>query len=360
MKRKMVALLAIATMLLSTVPVSAAETEEYTGSVGGTEISGAGAVVDYDKTPIYRVTLPTSTALDFMIDPYGLMQMATGSANGRNFENATGTAALVVATDASLNIVNKSSVPVLVDSKFTVTNDGSAKLVTSESALTDASGAATEAGLYLTLKGSTASAKDVSGASWASEPIVLAAGSKAVQFKLDKATYKVVRTDTASGSATFALEYDATSDTNFDGTVLQIAGAVNKADWTEYVSGGKSIGISAVFSYRQCESDVETTGTIHGLVSGEAVTAKGLTVDWVAKEVTYWIYDEDGEAFDSVPSDTVVKVNGNVCSWKNVNGFISVTWSQVEAAGAGDDPTFEFVVTMNGETYTNNSVVNMK
>lgn len=288
MKKRVIALAAVATMLLSTVSVSAAQVTgqaTLTSEQGTTTVTGDGSFVDYDKTPKYQVTLPTSNAFDFTVDPNGLLDLKDGE--NQAAETRTGTAAVIVASNAAAVIKNESNVAVIVDAKFTVSNTGKAKLATNTAALTDANGVATEAGIYLEVVPASVKTDSVTNSALATDHALALTGNNQMSFKLNAANYVVEKT--ASGY-TVRLATDAG---NYDATVLKLQGESNKADWTEYTTNNgatpAALGITAVFSYKPCTTNVELVSGAYGLVSGQAVATTPVAGDFYASagNVTY-------------------------------------------------------------------------
>ena len=345
MKRKVIALLAIATMLLGTVPVSASP---LVSSQGQEEVTGTGTVIDYDRTPKYQVTLPTNKAFDFTIDPNGLLNLTSGGATAA--KTATGTVEIGVASSAAAVIKNESNVPIIVNTKFTVSNTGKAKLVTGKNLLTNTAGEATDAAIFLKIVPAKAKTVMTTAPALASDYALVLTGNNQMSFKLNAADYVVERHGN-DANATFSVRL-ATSAANYDATVLKLQGDVNKADWTEYskTTSPAAIGLTAVFSYKPCTTDVElvdpTDTNVHGLISGQAVSTIAVAGDYYA-----------GYGNTYIPTDTIegtitkVTVNGTQVAFDLSsapgNVFLtSVTSASDEVLIYAGDKVYEATITV--------------
>ncbi len=364
-KKKMVALLATATMLMGTVPVSASQVT--TGSALDTTVSGSGAVVDYDKSPIYKVTLPTGKALDFTIDPYGLLTTTTQAVS--DIKAATGTSAIVVATNSGAVIVNESSVPVNVDVKFSITNVASnaATFVTTDAGLAEIENPA----IYLTMKPSTANTNTVTGSALSTDAAVAITDNTTATFWLGEAAYEV------TGDATngFKLVIDTDTQNNYKGTAFQLGGSVNQVEgWEEYLdTANTELSIQAVFSYKADESGVTpdiVSGT-YALVAGNgpkfASTEVGKftvtpgTGDGALKEITLAAATFDGVSYDTVLENALVKTvdeTTGVITYTVDAGFVANY--ALEADGDGMKEFSIEYITVNNITVTTTIKVKVK
>lgn len=263
-KKRMVALMAAATMLLNVTPVMATGLTQEVATAGSTTVTGSGTVSSYDQTPIYKVTLPTSQALSFVVDPYGLLSVASGSSLT---VDQLGTGGKVESASDAVGIIkNESSKAITVDVQLYVTNSGSINLTTTGAADVVATGTALN--LFLAMVPSSASSDSLSTFKASSHVIPIhntSSGSSDVKFKLDAAKYEIVNTN---GSYSLNLVSDAA---NYDGTTFRINGSANKnADWSTVTS---DLTLNAVFTIAEAaDADVlDTTVTdVYGLVSGSA------------------------------------------------------------------------------------------
>lgn len=328
-KKRIAAFMAAATMLLNVTPVMAAEVQTVTA--GAANVSGSGTVSAYDKTPIFKVTLPTANALDFTVDPYGLLDIASGSSV--NIDELANSGAIKSASGSAAVIKNQSSVPVTVNLKMTAKSEGKTinfKTVGSEVATGDA------VNMFLAIIPSSkkaVSAADYTAAGYAIPVTTTASNAK---FKLDKAKYEVVNTN---GSFAMKLVSDAA---NYDSTVFKVGGLANpEADWSDFMEGkDSSVGLDVVFSYVQSEDAdvVDTSAGVYGLVSGTAtltddmgasaaISGAGLKacndadVDYevtafsISKDYTITI--NDGRTIDAIKiADTATTFSANLTTGK--------------------------------------------
>lgn len=261
-KKRIATVIAAATMLLNVTPVMAAQPAS-----GSATVSGSGTVNAYDQTPIYVVTLPTANALDFTVDPYGLLDLASGSAI--NIDDLTNTGAIVSASGAAAVIRNESSVPITVSLTLTATQPTANQAIDFKATGSEVA-TGTAANMFLAIIPSAEKADSAStyqAASYAI-PATTAPSRADAKFKLDKAEYEVI-----NNGGSFAMQI-VSGTSNYDATTFKVGGYVNpKADWTDFMSGkGSSVALSVVFSYeKSADSDVvdENSG-VYGLVSGSA------------------------------------------------------------------------------------------
>lgn len=255
--------MAAATMLLNVTPVMAAAT----ASSGATTITGSGTVNAYDQTPVYMVTLPTANALDFTVDPYGLLDLASGSAI--SIDNLTNTGAIVAASGAAAVIKNESTVPVTVSLTLTATQPTNNTAINFKATGSEVA-TGTAANMFLAIIPSSEkadSAETYKAASYAIPATTSPSGADA-KFKLNKAEYEVV-----NNGGSFSMQI-VSGASNFDATTFKVGGFVNPgADWTDFMAGkGSSVGLSVVFSYAKSDDAdvVDESAGVYGLVSGSA------------------------------------------------------------------------------------------
>ncbi len=262
-KKRIVAVMAAATMLLNVTPVMAAET----ASSGGTTVSGSGTVNAYDQTPKFVVTLPTANALDFTVDPYGLLNLASGSAI--SIDDLTNTGAIVSASGAAAVIKNESSVPVTVSLTMTAKQPTSNTVINFKTTGSEVV-TGTAANMFLAIIPSSEKADSAStyqAAGYAIPATTSPAGTDA-KFKLNKAEYEVV-----NNNGSFSMQI-VSGAANYDATTFKVGGLVNPgADWTDFMAGkGSSVGLEVVFSYAKSDDAdvVDESAGVYGLVSGSA------------------------------------------------------------------------------------------
>jgi hypothetical protein len=210
-------------------------------------ITGTGKTL-YINTDIMTVSLPTDNVWDFILDPQGLYGL-TGSAyldelhGGKIFTNPN------VYSPA---VRNSSSFPVTVSVAIQMT--GNVTAVATESAVN--SGTAHNALMWV------ASEEGDRG-------YVISASPQTVKYVLGAADYKA----THLGGDNYAYVTVPNTEKSMS---FQIGGLINKnADWSEFVAGDKTVGISAVFSFERA-----TTGEVATLGENDVafVSAVGMGV----------------------------------------------------------------------------------
>ena len=348
-KKKVVAILAAATMLLGTVPVSAAT---VSGAATGTgSATGDGEVTTYDSTPVYEVTLPTGNVLDFTIDPYNLSGLATGSTAA--LSTGTGTSAIIVGTDAAAIIKNTSSVPMKIDVDFAITNVASnaATFVATDAGLADMENPA----IYLTMvptAATTGAVTDVvTAASLADAAAVPLTDGTSVSFYLEEADYVIEKTSTG-----LKLVLNEAVANNYKAEIFKLAGKVNKVNgWEAYTASGASLKLSAVFTFNEYTSETAptlVTGT-NALIAGVAKTeGAGGTADnmfWLGEKNA----DGDLVAFSEDISNSTITVtlNGKTVTASVTSNYVTVAASEADRLGYSTAP-WVFEYTVDGETYT--------
>lgn len=269
-KKRLVAYVAAATMLLNATPVMANQivTGPIATASGSSTITGSGTVTGADVSDIFQVTLPTSVALNFDVDPYGLLNLASGEAVSADNLPTTGT--ILSASGCAAMIKNESSVPVSVDITLQAVASGNATFVTGASLVVSED----DPNLFLSLVPSaTKSAVESSGVtgyvtSSAVIPVISTTATT-TRFQLQNAEYELVKGSGAAG--TFRIVSDSA---NYDSTVFKVGGVVNSAaDWSDFVNNNSSVSMTAKFSFAKSPDGEELDDTldVYGLVSGQAV-----------------------------------------------------------------------------------------
>lgn len=108
LNKKFLSCFMAATMMVSPATVFAADTVD----VASGTVNGSGTV-HYVNTQVYNIILPTDKALDFHIDPYGLLSMTTPDITVSDALSNAAAAATNITSNATA-VINKSSVPVNV------------------------------------------------------------------------------------------------------------------------------------------------------------------------------------------------------------------------------------------------------
>jgi hypothetical protein len=227
-------------------------------------VSGDGDVIFIEKE-IFVVTLPTSAAWDFYIDPQGLV----GAFREDKLNDPLAIAAaagMVLPMEYTPVAVNKSSVDVTVSAEIKVTGDA-VVLTTGQTAVNTG----TANNIQLNVIASTAMVNDVSKDQTdfvgTVETPITAAGTT-LKFVLQPADYEV------GGDPTDGFTYTIKDDDDGHGTQLSIGGFVNKnADWSDFTAATtpKVVGLSAVFDFAKAtpaEIAQMPNATAYGMLSG--------------------------------------------------------------------------------------------
>lgn len=368
-KKRLVALLAAAVMVLGTVPVFAAETSG-SGTVineateGALTITGDATVNDVAKEDKYIVTLPTAEAFDFYVDPYGLVDAATGTAVDI-VDEVTGQGAIIVKDDALAVIKNQSNVDVVVDVDITIDSTGGAlNLVTVQEEVAPEDD--TDNNMFLALVPGTTKAYDAATYVATGEAIAIESAGTTAQFLLEKAVYEVIVTDEG-------LDYQISpEEDNFDAVAFKLGGSINKAaDWSGFTAEkGGYISFEVVFDIAKADGEVVDEATaLHGVVEGTDIaeytpvagTVSGPTVQeevaYVKTTSTYWqLFTAEtkvvGDSFDT--SKATVTVNGTAVDWSSAVTACASRLKVSDVAAALDMGTalaegdYEVVITVEG------------
>ncbi len=122
LNKKFLSCFMAATMMVSPATVFAADTVD----VASGTVNGSGTV-HYVNTQVYNIILPTDKALDFHIDPYGLLSMTTPDITVSDALSNAAAAATNITSNATA-VINKSSVSVNVAVEAMVHNGNGAQI----------------------------------------------------------------------------------------------------------------------------------------------------------------------------------------------------------------------------------------
>lgn len=373
-KKRLVALLAAAVMVLGTVPVFAAETSGSATDInkpfteateGALTITGDATVNDVAKPDTFVVTLPTAKAFDFYVDPYGLVDAATGTAVDI-VDEVTGQGAIIVKDDALAVIKNQSNVDVVVDVKVTIeATGGSLNLVTDQEEVAPEDD--TNNNMFLALVPGTTKAYDAATYVATGEAIAIDPAGTTASFLLEKAVYEVY----VKGDGSLGYQISDKED-NFDAVAFKLGGSINKAaDWSAFTTqNGGSISFDVVFDIAKAvDEDVDETTALYGIVDGTTIvnyapvagTVSGPTVQeevaYVKTTSTYWqLFTAEtkvvGDSFDT--SKATVTVNGTAVDWSSAVTACASRLKVSDVAAALDMGTalaegdYEVVITVEG------------
>ena len=236
-------------------------------AAGETTVTVTGDVNYVDMSSYAQVILPTTTTLQFALDPQGLSAMTGASATAADLAADAGK--IVSAGEAS--IVNWGYYPIKASAKFYVTDNGGSEFVDTA----DGIDADTSKKIHLTATPSQSSttvavATDsddkvtgvtTSGYTAASEGVAItskAAGTaNGMVFALEGAEYTFAKDDSGDKPV-------YTAERNPSGTcgvaTFKIGGELNKnADWSAYSTAKpKTLKLNAVFSFTTITPDALT------------------------------------------------------------------------------------------------------
>jgi len=254
--KKLFALLIAGVMALSlNAAVLADDTSEIEGQ-GKTVVTNLKATL---------VTLPTSVALNFTLDPQGL-ESATYTSGKIDVSALVPNANIITSNKAGALVVNRSSYPIVVTVSAKAT--GNAVAVADSTALN----ANTNNNVLLWVNSSaattniTTSTTNFAGTVKAID--ALNATDKNAFFALKRAEYEVTQAGT-DPNYTYSIALKASE--NGDGTKIQVGGQINlNADWSDYAKpvSPKTVGIAVKFSFAEGTGDAVDFTTAGNYVSG--------------------------------------------------------------------------------------------
>jgi len=351
--KRIVALLAAATMLMSSMTVLAADVTNPDDANNGTGITGTGTLEGYVTTDYFSVQLPTTTAagITFAVDPQGLLNAVDSSKYGISsgavyFTNTTELGTSYSNSSDAIEVINKSTYEVDVEFAVNVTVPEGVTLVSSEEDLENA----TTPSLYLGLKIDGGDAVTVTSGNFSAAkqtvdavPVVTETASHGY-VKYASTTSKAASgglNETTGNSATgTAYYYGLEESSGWDDAALDKASYVltgacdSTADWSG-ITGSDTVSATVIWN---CKKHVDVV----------AATGYGSWSEGVA-----WLAKSSSEGFGSDATISAFTVNGETCAYTlNDTGWISVTWDQVVAAGQGEVTAWEFKVTIGNTIYT--------
>lgn len=250
--KKILAIAMACTMAMSSMTVLAADTPLTTpGESGDQTVAGD---VNYVDTTIFKVTLPTTTALSFALDPQGLSTL-----DGSGTYDAT-KSGLVVGT-GTMQAKNESSVDVEITGSFYIDDTNTTKTTLLSLADKDnINNDKQELCLVLQEKPATGDNKDL---------IAITSNESTKKtdysFTLGKAAYEFK----AKSGGGYEYVLKTTPTDNYTKTDLTLGGVVAKDfDWTAYTGTDKKVlTLHAVFAF----DEVSTTPAMTLLDNGNLV-----------------------------------------------------------------------------------------
>lgn len=265
--KKFLAAMMAAVLAVTPVTVSAGNVTPTDAPGSGDEIKIDGDNV-YVDTLVYKVTLPTSTGLNFNLDPqgvYGYFSNPDGVTNtSPKKEDLSSFAGKIVGVGAH-NIKNQSSVPVAVTCDYKLETDASGLEIMTTGTVDDS-----KKQVKLNIVGGTTDNAGKFTAAAGSDAYEATVGetSSKVQLVLGEADY-VFKED--SGSYTYEAATTGTTETS---AAVSISGQISKdADWSDLSgSSAKKLTLSCVYSFDGVKNAAPTglTKTAEGFVTAGA------------------------------------------------------------------------------------------
>lgn len=262
--KKLLALGMAAVMMLSSAVTVFADVDDPSDAHG--TISGDGTLEGYVDKDVFTVTLPTTTDVDFKLDPQELMKAASVAATLDDASLSAGygsTALFTVSTNKyasksnDITVVNKSTFPVAVTINATLSGlSASANgyaydiAVTDEASLTDNTN--TAIAMKITETDSSLSANDYAFA---------ADGTVEITSTVDpianiEDAYKV--TVSANGTYLYGLKSAgelADASVSFNSVTYNLSGKVNtEADWSDFNELDGSLAVEITYSIDKADA----------------------------------------------------------------------------------------------------------
>ena len=338
--KKFLAASLAAAMMVSTLPAATANAEEIEGGV------------IYVKQDIYDVTLPTTAAQKFYLDPEGLIALGNGG-------SATANPGTVVGL-TNMYAVNRSSIPVVLSASYKVADSATADGVTVVNAVADADAitaiqedatkkvaisiSAIEAATDADTSGNTCGGKvfkaDASGVDVtastgnlsAADAVYADSTAVAAEYVMTPETYKFqLKDENADPYDANSYEYIIDSTAEKASCVkLTIGGYCStKADWSAYTDGTNELKLDMVFKFKKAATTTgdwtdTTTGTDEvkvgpqvSMTAGGLITISDLTAD---KNVTGYADIKLSDGTDTFALQATTATFSDSLGWTTANG----------------------------------------
>lgn len=266
--KKFLAAMMAAVLAVSPLTVSAANVTPTDAPGSGDEIKIEGDNV-YVDTLVYKVTLPTSTGLNFKLDPQGVFGYFTnpdGVTNTSPKKEDLSSFAGKIVGDGAHNIKNQSSVPVAVTCDYKLETDADGLEIKTTGTVDDS-----KKEVKLDIVGGTTDNTGKFTAATGSDAYAAAIGeeSSKVQLVLGEADY--VFKEGPNDSYTYEAATTGTTETT---AAVSISGQISKdADWSDLTgSSAKKLTLSCVYSFDGVKDAAPTglTKTAEGFVTAGA------------------------------------------------------------------------------------------
>lgn len=355
MKTRKILAFGMATMLTLSSTVMAFAADETTDPASGS-VNGSGSLEGYVDKEVFTVTLPTTTDVDFKLDPQELLLATSSSANLDSAALAAGYGDKVLFVDGSdylskskdITIINKSTfdVDVEVNAKLSGLTkegeDGYAIQVMDASA--DDFDFGTDTAITMALTPSTNTITGAAeGTAVAGTATYLTDDAAGVTVKSTVAksadvddAYEVTGT---TGNYSYAIKADV-SAVPFNEAVFNLSGTVNTAaDWTNF-SKDSAAALNVAVTYTvtkhvdgpQVSMDASGKITVSNLTADKNVTGYAGVVLKKADGESYALRNSscvwDGSNWDATNGGTAVyQLNSVWASWSGETVTVTVTLS---------------------------------
>lgn len=340
--------------------LAADSTVSAAGSLSEGSVSGN---LDYIDTVVYKVALPTTNSLSFLLDPQGL-----ANADGVSLNALTNKGAIIGTGVASAN--NYSSVPIVLSCKMYVSDQDTTK---APSGVTFISGntvneSANEARLTIVPLASgnsiPVSVNDgIAKKIWANgkaKPIYATskAAANEIRFALGATDYVVVKLP--DGKKVLS-QNKAVGAKISDNTAFCISGNVSKdADWKNLASKTNPLKLNMIFSF----SGLKALGVTADYEAGTKMLTDSATVDnypleaygyFTAKGDAVWLALDNAGKINDSSKLTNLMVDGTAITTKSIaNGWVKIMWTDLSSIGCtwNSNHTYTFTFTYDNVKYS--------
>lgn len=306
--KKLIALLATLTLGMSSM-TAMAETIE--------------GDVNYVNTTVYKVTLPTTAGMSFTLDPQGLTSLDAGAYDG--------SAAGKIISTGTMTAVNESSVAVTLTADFYLEDTDSASLTLKsegDTFTTDSNSKESSKEIKLVVETDDATAGNIS--------VTSTAAGTGTDFTMAAATY------TYGGNAEDGYTYDLTAGSGSE-VNMTITGAVAKDyDWSAYTDDADTpatLTLNAVFKFTNAAGDEIDAEVVAPAPTAAVSTWDGGSDLWVAIDDNGGLVDESLLTSVQIKDDTMAALANVNYTVDEAQGWMTIAWDDIIAAGGGDAAT---------------------
>jgi hypothetical protein len=330
--KKSLSLILSLTLVLSLGTVAFAETLPNNSALEG---SGEAEYLDLER---YSVVLPTNAALNFTLDPQGLLSIEDGTTV--DLADLTGGTIVPAAGDA--RVINNSAVDLKVSVELKGTGDATfVEFDTDDETTIAAVEDGTDENVLLYAVPAAVNIVNATTVySAASNGYIIDSTGITLDFVLGKAQYEI---ENIGGTYTASAKADTGN-----GTALTLGGYVNTgADWSDYDGTASEIGLTAVFSYAKATgNEGAAIEGIPGLLASNTAdyltlapastvgfpgTTKSLTI---SKAAANTVIDFD---FDGATALTERSLDGTVLATSAFNNLFTINYAtgKITVLGSG-------------------------